>query len=96
MKFTPQSPTIALVMTGASVPQAFNAQGTNADDVCIYNSGTVPVFVAWGSTQPTASAASFPIPPATQIVVTKGNTAAFFAAFGVSGTLYVSPGEATL
>ena len=93
MKFTPCA-NYQLVMTAASVPQAFNAQATNADDMYVYNGSTVAIAVRWGATAQTAVAATdFTIAPGASFILTKGNGCGFFAAIGASGTLYVSPGE---
>ena len=92
MKFTPCA-NYQLVMTAASVPLAFNAQATNADDMYVYNGSTVPIAVRWGATAQTALTTDFTIAPGASFIVTKGNGCGFFAAIGASGTLYVSPGE---
>lgn len=95
MKFTPCR-NFQVAMSGASVPIAFDAIGTNADDMMLANSGTVPIAMRWGATAQTAVATDFTLIGGQSLLVTKGNGCGFFAAIGASGTLYVSPGETTL
>ena len=92
MKFTPCA-NYQLAMTGASVPLAFNAQATNADDMYVYNGSAVVIALRWGASVQTALTTDFTIAPGASFIVTKGNGCGFFAAIGANGTLYVSPGE---
>ena len=92
MKFTPCA-NYQIAVSAASNSVTLNTQATNADDVYLYNGGTVVTFVRWGAGAQTALPTDFPIAPGAWFIVTKGNTVNTIAAIGTSGTLYVSPGE---
>lgn len=95
MKFTP-SANYQIAVSAASNSVTLSALATNSDDIYLYNGGTAVAFVRWGAGAQTALATDFPVAPGAWFVATKGNTANVIAAIGTSGTLYVSPGEATI
>jgi hypothetical protein len=90
MQFTPAA-NFVVAMTGASVSQALGTTGITSTILYLANSSTVPISIRWGVGPQTALATDFTILPGTQLVVGKG-LADTVAAFGASGTLYISAG----
>ena len=60
--------------------------------LCLYNDGSVTVYVAWGNSSVTASTAYFPVPPGVQTMVSlpKDGSATHVACVTRTGTSYLS------
>lgn len=60
--------------------------------ICLYNDGTVTVYVAWGNSSVTATTAYFPVPPGAQTVqsLPKDGSATHVACVTRTGTAYLS------
>jgi hypothetical protein len=101
--FSPVSTvSIAALVTSFSAPtgiaQSPYGLGNGNTECVVYNSSSVLVFVAFGSSTVVATAASYPVPPgATRIVSIGANvtTAACILASAGSGNVYFSFGSGT-
>lgn len=95
--FSPYFPTVAISATTSSGSAtianfpSFNNSGT----ILVSNTGSVWVFVAWGSSAPTASATNgVPIPPNGQRIFSVANVTHVAAITASStATVYFTPGN---
>lgn len=86
-------PLMTATTTSGSTREALVGEG-NA--ICLYNdggdTGTVTVYVAWGSNGITATTAYFPVPPGAQSIqsLPKDGSATHVACITRTGTAYLS------
>jgi hypothetical protein len=91
--FAPGGPTVTLAVTGITARVQVQP-AANSPHMRIYNSGTVPAFVACGDVTATATtAAGMPIAPASVEVI--GCTQQYIAGIsaGTAATIYITPGD---
>ena len=84
-------PTVSLACTNSTGSVSL---GTQAEAVRIYNSGSVPVFIKFGTDSATATTSGIPIAPGT-VEVFEARRANYVAGITASGTatLYFTIGE---
>jgi hypothetical protein len=91
--FQPGGPTVTLAVTATTAKVQVQPSGNNKS-IRVFNSGTVPVFIACGDSAITATtAAGMPIAPGTVEII--GCTVTHIAGIAASGTasVYLTPGN---
>jgi hypothetical protein len=91
--FQPGLPTVTLAVTATTARVQVQPSGNNKS-IRVFNSGTVPVFIACGDSAITATtAAGMPIAPGTVEII--GCTVTHIAGIAASGTasVYLTPGN---
>jgi hypothetical protein len=89
--FTPGGPTVSLAVTGTT--GRVQVQSSAGGNMRVFNSGTVPVFIACGDVNVTAAAASaMPIAAGTVEVIGCSQQYVAGISGGTAATLYLTPG----
>ena len=89
--FAPSGPTVSLAVTGTT--GRVQVQASAGNNVRVYNSGTVAVFLACGDVTITATvAAGMPVAPGTVEVIGCPQTYVAGISGGTAATVYLTPG----
>ena len=92
--FQPGGNTVTLSVTGSTARVQIQASPPGNDNVRVYNSGTVPVFLSCGDVAVVAVAAtSMPVAPGTVEVIRCGQTYVAGISAGTAATVYLTPGN---
>ena len=92
--FQPGGNTVTLAVTGATARVQIQAAGAGNQNVRVYNSGTVAVFLSCGDVAVVAATAtSMPIAPGTVEVIRCGQTYVAGISAGTAATVYLTAGS---
>lgn len=92
--FQPGGNTVTLSVTGATSRVQIQASGAGNQNVRIYNSGTVAVFLSCGDVAVTAATAtSMPVAPGTVEVIRCGQQYVAGISAGTAATVYLTAGS---